>query len=102
MRILFFFLIVFALQSSAQISGPELTRYYLKAAQPCGGLDSLLSKKGSWKRAENDIISLDAGFPKDQLAQLNARLDKFLPLMKEAVPDLSGMEARWYRTVNGA
>lgn len=89
------------LTGTAQVSQKNPTAYYLKESALCGGMDSILSRKGIWQKTGDATPFPDKTFPRNQYDQLYSRLDKMLPLLQEALPDLSGLEPRWYRIVNG-
>jgi len=96
----FFSLIIYCV-CAAQASKQDLTDYYTKSSMPCGGADSIIGREGSWKKSQDAIIFPDGTFPRNQFNQLNSRIDKIFPLFKEALPDLSGFEAKWYRVIDG-
>jgi hypothetical protein len=100
-QILHFGWVLLSLAVAAQGSKKDLTEYYHTRNQLCGGMDSILNRKGTWKHAEDAIIFPDRTFPSNQYNQLNSRMDKVLPLFKEALPDLSGFEPRWYHVIDG-
>jgi hypothetical protein len=88
-----------SLISAAQVN--RVTEFYINISKLCGGMDSIWSRKGAWKKHEDAVIFPDKTFPKNQYGQLNLRIDKIVPLIKEAFPDLSGLEPRWYRVIDG-
>jgi ElaB/YqjD/DUF883 family membrane-anchored ribosome-binding protein len=90
-----------ALVSEAQSSKQDLTQYYIQQSKPCGGMDSILNRKGSWRKTTDAVVFPDKTFPRNQYSQLNSRIDQILPLFKEACPDLSGFEPKWYREFDG-
>lgn len=75
----------------------------------CGGGDSILARKGNWKKVEDAFNNLDKSFPKSQDKLLNNRIDSIGALFKQTITDTRGFEPRWYRssgrtrpyTVNG-
>ena len=67
----------------AQPSQKDLTNYYLKKAESCGGIDSVMQKKGSWKKVEDDLAFPDKTFPTNQYKLVNARMDSMLSFFKE-------------------
>jgi len=88
--------------AAGQVSAKDpTTEFYTNISKLCGGVDSLLARKGTWKKNDDATIFPDKTFPKNQYAQLNSRMDKILPLFKETFPDLSGLEPRWYRVIDG-
>jgi hypothetical protein len=91
---------------SAQLTQNKenLQQYYVQQSAVCGGVAELFKKKGSWKKSSNDddIIFPDKTFPPNQYNQLLGRIDKVLPIMKEALPDLGGFEPAWDRSIRGS
>lgn len=88
----------------AQLSGNkgDLSEYNTKQSEPCGGIAELFKKIGSWKRyPENDVVFPDKTFPASQYNLLLGRIEKLLPIMKEALPDLGGLEPKWKASIRG-
>jgi hypothetical protein len=100
-KLLLYFGWVISLTAPAQVNKKDPAEFYINISKLCGGMDSIWSRKGTWKKHEDAVIFPDKTFPKNQYAQLNSRIDKIMPLMKEAFPDLSGFEPRWYRVIDG-
>ena len=100
-QLLHFGWVLISFTCAAQGSKKDLTQYYINNSKLCGGMDSVWQRKGSWKKNSDAVIFPDKTFPRDQFSQLNSRIDKILPLVKEALPDLSGFEPRWYRVIDG-
>jgi hypothetical protein len=94
-----FSLLVFCI-CAAQVK-KDPAEFYINISKLCGGMDSIWSRKGTWKKHEDAVIFPDKTFPKNQYGQLNSRIDKIAPLIREALPDLSGFEPRWYRVIDG-
>lgn len=93
--------LVLSITCTAQITKKDLTEYYIKTSEICGGMDSILSRKGSWKKLGDDLAFPDKSFPRSQYKQVNIRADNMLSLFKEGLPDLSGFEPSWYRSIRG-
>lgn len=74
---------------------------FIKQANPCGGVEELTKLKGKWTHVEDADLFADKTFPRSQFKQVHERIDKMLVLFKEAIPDLSATEARWYRGMRG-
>jgi len=93
--------VVLSLAATAQGSKKDFTEHYTNLSKLCGGMDSIWQRKGGWKKNEDAVIFPDRTFPHSEYKELNSRLDKIFPLMQEAFPDLSGVEPRWYRVIDG-
>ena len=93
--------LVFICMAVTCVAQKDLTRYYIEQSAVCGGIDSVLQRKGSWKKIEDDLAFADKTFPRDQYKMVNARMDAMLDLFKEAAPRLNGLEPRWYRSIRG-
>jgi hypothetical protein len=100
-KLLHFSWVFISFVSEAQPARQDLTQYYVQQAKPCGGMDSILGRTGSWNKTSDVTVFPDRSFPRNQYNQLNSRIDKILPLFKEACPDLSGLEPKWYREIEG-
>ncbi len=91
--------------SFAQLSRNKdaLKEYYIKQSEVCGGVEELFKKKGSWKKSSSgdDIIFPDKTFPSSQHNLLLGRIEKALPIIKEALPDLGGFELVWHGSIRG-
>lgn len=74
---------------------------FIEHVQICGGVEELTKLKGKWTRVEDDLAFPDRSLPRSQYSQVFERIDKLIPLLKEAIPDLGGTEARWYRGIRG-
>lgn len=83
----------------AQLSKREAA--FIESSGICGGVDSVLGKKGRWIKVEDAEVFADKTFPRSQFKLVHARQDSMLKLFKEAVTDLSGVEAKWYRGMRG-
>jgi len=73
----------------------------IKVALACGGVEELAKIKGTWKHVEDDLAFPDKNLPKNQYSLVYARIDKMVQLFKDAIPDLSATEPRWYRGIRG-
>src|SRR6185295_10274939 len=100
-QLLHFWWAFISITAASQVSKKDPNEFYINISKLCGGMDSIWARKGSWKKNEDAVIFPDKTFPKNQYGQLNSRIDKILPLVKEALPDLSGFEPRWYRVIDG-
>ena len=67
----------------------------LFAQEPCND-DVIMNTKGSWKKRSDAIMKAD----KNQ-AQIISLVDAIRKLFQTAYPEPKGMEAEWYRTMNG-
>lgn len=56
---------------------------------------------GSWTQVEDDLAMADPTFPKASYPLLFKKTDRVIDLLKKAIPDPPGIEARVYRTVRG-
>jgi hypothetical protein len=66
------------------------------AQQPCSD-DVLMNTKGSWKKENDANMRAD----KNQ-SQINSRLDAVRKLFQTAYPEPKGIQAEWYRTMEGS
>jgi hypothetical protein len=92
-------LFVFCAQSMAQPNRREA--YFIKSAEPCGGVDSILARKGKWTKVDDAEVFADKTLPRSEWKYVRARQDSMSKIFKEAISDLSGFEARWYRGARG-
>jgi hypothetical protein len=84
-----------------QASGNKEDIAVLNAA-PCGGVAELFKKIGSWQRyPENDLVFPDKTFHVNQFSLVLDRIEKVLPIMKEALPDLGGLQPKWKGSIRG-
>lgn len=67
----------------------------------CGGLDSVMAKKGTWKKVEDDLAFPDKTFPRAQYKLVNSRIDSLFVFFKESLPELNGFEPKWKRSMRG-
>lgn len=79
----------------------DLTQYYIQQSLPCGGIEALFKKKGSWTKEADDIIFPDNTFPAAQYPFIFSRLEKIMPLLKAVLPELAGMEAKYHGVIDG-
>ena len=96
----FWILVLIGNNCFAQLSGKKenLKQYDTKQSDTCGGVTEVFKKIGNWKRyPEYDIVFPDKTFPASQYSLLLGRIEKVLPMMKEAVPDLGGFEPQMER-----
>lgn len=94
-----FLILHFCIHGAAQLSKQEAG--YIRSADPCGGIDSVLSRKGSWKKREDDLVFPDKTFPGSQFKLVYNRVDSIFRLFKETITDLRGFEPEWYRRIRG-
>jgi hypothetical protein len=73
----------------------------IETSRACGGLEELAKIKGSWKQVDDDLAFPDKTLPKSQYRFVYERIDKMIQLFKDAIPDLSATEPRWYRGIRG-
>lgn len=74
---------------------------YHKTVAVCGGIDSILAKKGKWKRVEDAYAFADKTLAKNQYKLVSSRIDSIFSVYKESITDFSGFEPRWYRGMRG-
>lgn len=67
----------------------------------CGGIDSILARKGKWAKVEDAVVFADKTLPKSQYKNVYARVDSMFALFKECIQDLRGFQPRWYRGMRG-
>lgn len=67
----------------------------------CGGLDSVMAKKGSWKKVSDDLAFPDKTFSRAQYKFVNTRIDSLFVFFKESLTQLNGFEPRWKRGIRG-
>lgn len=67
----------------------------------CGGIDSVMAKKGSWKKVSDDHAFPDKTFPLSQYKFVNTRIDSLFGFFKESLPLLNGFEPKWQRGMRG-
>jgi len=79
----------------------KYTQNEIEWSKVCGGLDSVMSKKGIWKKIEDDLAFPDKTFPRTQYKFVNSRIDSMLKFLKESIIRLNGVEPRWYRGMRG-
>lgn len=100
----FFILPFLSITCFAQLSRlPDAKQkaFNTEQAKICGGWDSIFNKKGKWKKTTDDIAFPDKTFPRNQFKYINSRVDSIAGFLKEAINDLSGVEAGWYRSIRG-
>lgn len=94
---IFLLLYFFALAAQAQLS-PN----YLPENDPaCGGVNSLLQRKGHWQKIEDDVVFPDKSFLAQQYKQAFNRMDFIASLFKQTVSEPHGFEPRWQRSIRG-
>ena len=74
---------------------------YHKNAAICGGIDSILARKGKWKRVEDAYAFPDKTLAKNQYKFVSSRIDSIFSVYKEAITDMRGYEPKWYRGMRG-
>ena len=92
--------IFISLICSAQVSEKRKLQE-IESSKACGGIDSVMAKKGSWKKVEDDLAFPDKSFKRSQYKLVNSRIDSFISLVKSGIPSLNGFEASWYRGMRG-
>jgi hypothetical protein len=72
------------------------------ATPPCTD-EMAWEKPGSWSaRGEDDLAMADRSYPKAQYPVAFAKADRVVALLRQAIPNLNGVEARSYRSIRGA
>jgi hypothetical protein len=100
--LLCFYLSFITLLAHGQVSIKRTTtQEEIKIAEACGGMDLIMKRKGSWKKSEDDLAFPDKAFPRSQYKFINARIDSMHALLRQSIPDLSGFEPNWYRSIRG-
>lgn len=92
--------IFISLICSAQVSEKRKLQE-IESSKACGGIDSIMAKKGSWKKVEDDLAFPDKTFPRNQYKYVNTRIDSLFGFVKESLPQLNGFEPRWQRGMRG-
>lgn len=88
--------------SLAQVSAKKnFAQQEAEQSKICGGMDSVISKKGKWKRENDNFLFADKTFSKNQDKYITERIDSIHSLIKQSVTDWGGLEANWYRSVRG-
>jgi hypothetical protein len=85
--------------SMAQLSKRQAA--FIKNTAVCGGMDSILARKGKWTKVEDADVFADKTLPRAEWKLVRARQDSICKFFKEAITDLSGFEAEWYRGARG-
>lgn len=85
----------------SQVSTNNLKADYEKQALLCGGMDSIFSIKGKWKKLSDDLAFPDKTLPSGQYKFINAKMDSLSGFLKLAITDLSAVEASWQRAIRG-
>jgi hypothetical protein len=85
---------------AAQVS-EKRKQHEIESSKACGGVDSVMAKKGSWKKVEDDLAFPDKTFPRSQYKLVNSRIDSFFSFVKAAIPALNGFEASWSPGIRG-
>jgi hypothetical protein len=102
-RILILITLIIPVISLPQVSADKkYIQNELEWSKVCGGLDSIMAKKGIWKKLEDDLAFPDKTFPRSQYKLVNTRIDSMLNFVKEAIMQLNGIEPRWYRGMRGS
>ena len=70
--------------------------FHLNAQEQVCNADVIMNVKGSWKKLSDAKMKADKN-----KAQITNNIDAISKLFLEAYPDPKGMEAGWYRTMNG-
>jgi hypothetical protein len=99
-----FLIIFFCSKCFAQLTSDKTpSQFEIDKAKICGGMEEVLKIKGKWKERKdgNHVIFSDKTFPVNQYNQVFSRIDKVLPMIKEAIPNLGGFEPVWQRIIQG-
>lgn len=91
--------LAFCLDCFSQQSKREVE--YWKRTAICGGIDSILARKGKWIKEEDAVVFADKTLPKKEYKLVYNRLDSLFALFKETVTDLRGFQPKWYRGMRG-
>ncbi len=70
------------------------------AQHPCTQ-DDAYKWPGKWSKNPDDLAMADPTFPKAQFPLLLKRSDQVIALLKQAIPELAGVDARPYRAIRG-
>lgn len=70
------------------------------AQMPCTKEDAN-RKLGKWSVVEDDLAMADPTFPKAQFQTVLPKANKGIELIRKAIPNLTGVEARTYRGIRG-
>lgn len=97
----FLFPFLLSVACFSQVSTNNLKTHYEKQALLCGGMDSITSIKGKWKKLSDDLAFPDKTFPSSQYKYINAKVDSISVFLKSTIIDLSAVEASWHRTIRG-
>jgi predicted house-cleaning noncanonical NTP pyrophosphatase (MazG superfamily) len=65
----------------------------------CGGIDSIMARKGKWTKTNDDLAFPDKTFPRSQYKFINARIDSMYDLLRQSITDLGGLEPKWFRSI---
>jgi len=76
------------------------TKVIFNSQNPCDNQDAR-EKKGFWDRGFDDFAMADATFPKDQYPVILKKADQAMAILKRAIPDLSGIDIKAYRSIRG-
>lgn len=63
--------------------------------------EAMVNAQGKWVMDANNIVYPEKTFPASQYSQLYTRLDKIAAMFKEAYPQPTGIQAKWYRSIRG-
>lgn len=101
---IFFVFLLFSMMCFSQVSKlPDAKQkaFNTEQAMICGGWDSIFNKKGKWKKTKDNTVFPDKTFPPNQFKYINNRVDSMAGFLKEAITDLSAVEAGWNRSIRG-
>jgi hypothetical protein len=94
--------LLICIAGTAQVSRRNLSAHYAKQMAVCGGIDSIMSRKGTWKKPyEDDNIFSDKTSSLKQHKNIYARIDSAFLLIKQSFGNLQGFEPRWHRSIRG-
>jgi hypothetical protein len=71
-----------------------------KEGTPCTGSENLLSIPGKWTHRAD--VPHGAGLPATAVTEVNKRIDRIGEVFRAAYPEPKGMEAGWYRDLDGS
>lgn len=70
------------------------------ASDPCTN-EQAYKTPGHWVPASDDTAMADRTFPRAEHKTLNAKADRVIELLKKSIPDITGLDAKAYRSIRG-
>lgn len=93
--------LLLGMTAAAQNASNDPMDFYKKEAEICGGMDSIMARKGTWEKSTDNIVFPDKTFPRNHYKNIYARTDSIYSFLKNAIQDLRGFEPMWYRSIRG-